>query len=44
MQIERIDNFRKFADDLPLSDAERGLCVAQGRRLAETALQLRHGK
>jgi NAD(P)H dehydrogenase (quinone) len=27
--------------DLPVSDAERTLCVAQGRRLAEAALKLR---
>jgi NAD(P)H dehydrogenase (quinone) len=30
-----------IADDLPLSDAERALCVAQGRRLAEIALKLK---
>jgi len=29
------------ADDKPVSDAERVLCVAQGRRLAEAALKLR---
>lgn len=29
-----------FADDEPVSDAERVLCVAQGRRLAEVALKL----
>jgi NAD(P)H dehydrogenase (quinone) len=29
-----------IADDLPLSDAERALCVAQGKRLAEIALKL----
>jgi NAD(P)H dehydrogenase (quinone) len=29
-----------IADDLPLSDAERALCVAQGKRLAEVALKL----
>jgi NAD(P)H dehydrogenase (quinone) len=29
-----------LGDDLPLSDAERALCVAQGRRLAEVALKL----
>ena len=28
------------ADDLPISDAERALCVAQGRRLAEIARKL----
>jgi len=30
-----------IADDLPLSDAERALSVAQGRRLAEVALKLK---
>jgi len=34
-------HFAGFADDLPLSDAERALCVAQGRRLAEVALKLK---
>lgn len=29
------------ADDQPVSDAERALCIAQGRRLAEAALKLR---
>jgi NAD(P)H dehydrogenase (quinone) len=29
------------ADDQPVSDAERTLCIAQGRRLAEAALKLR---
>ena len=33
-------HFAGIADDQPLSDAERALCVAQGRRLAETALKL----
>ena len=33
-------HFAGIADDLPVSDAERTLCVAQGRRLAEIALQL----
>lgn len=28
------------ADDLPLSDAEKKLCIALGKRLAETALKL----
>lgn len=28
------------ADDRPLTDAERALCIALGRRLAETALKL----
>ena len=30
-----------FADDQPISDAERALCVAQGKRLAEVALKLK---
>jgi NAD(P)H dehydrogenase (quinone) len=29
------------SDDLPINDAERTLCIAQGRRLAEAALKLR---
>jgi NAD(P)H dehydrogenase (quinone) len=29
------------ADDLPISDHERSLCIAQGRRLAEIAVKLR---
>jgi NAD(P)H dehydrogenase (quinone) len=29
-----------LADDRPVSDSERALCVAQGRRLAEIALKL----
>ncbi len=29
------------ADDQPVSDAERTLCIAQGKRLAESALKLR---
>jgi NAD(P)H dehydrogenase (quinone) len=33
-------HFAGLADDLPISDAERALCVAQGRRLAEVALKL----
>ena len=33
-------HFAGLADDQPLSDAERALCVAQGRRLAEIALRL----
>jgi NAD(P)H dehydrogenase (quinone) len=33
-------HFAGLADDLPLSDAERALCVAQGKRLAEIALKL----
>ena len=34
-------HFGGIADDLPVSDTERTLCVAQGRRLAEIALQLK---
>ena len=34
-------HFAGIADDLPISDSERALCVAQGRRLAEIALKLR---
>jgi NAD(P)H dehydrogenase (quinone) len=34
-------HFAALADDQPISDAERALCVAQGRRLAEIALKLR---
>jgi NAD(P)H dehydrogenase (quinone) len=34
-------HFAGLADDLPLSDAERALCVAQGRRLADVALKLK---
>ncbi len=33
-------HFAGIADDLPLSEAERALCVAQGKRLAEIALKL----
>ncbi|HEY8068403.1 MAG TPA: NAD(P)H:quinone oxidoreductase [Burkholderiales bacterium] len=33
-------HFAGIADDLPLSDAERALCIAQGRRLAEVAFKL----
>jgi NAD(P)H dehydrogenase (quinone) len=33
-------HFAGTADDLPVSDDERALCVAQGRRLAELALKL----
>jgi NAD(P)H dehydrogenase (quinone) len=29
------------ADDRPLSETERTLCIAQGKRLAEAALKLR---
>ena len=34
-------HFAGIADDLPISDAERVLCVAQGKRLAEIALKLK---
>ncbi len=34
-------HFAGVADDQPVSDAERTLCIAQGRRLAEIALKLR---
>ena len=34
-------HFAGMADDLPVTDAERALCVAQGKRLAEVALKLR---
>jgi NAD(P)H dehydrogenase (quinone) len=33
-------HFGGIADDQPVTDAERALCVAQGRRLAEIALKL----
>ena len=33
-------HFAGVADDQPVSEAERTLCVAQGRRLAEIALKL----
>jgi NAD(P)H dehydrogenase (quinone) len=29
------------ADDQPVTDAERALCISQGRRLAEIALKLK---
>jgi NAD(P)H dehydrogenase (quinone) len=34
-------HFAGIADDQPIGDAERALCVAQGRRLAEIALKLK---
>ncbi len=34
-------HFAGIADDLPISDAERALCIAQGKRLAEIALKLK---
>jgi NAD(P)H dehydrogenase (quinone) len=33
-------HFAGIADDLPIADDERTLCIAQGRRLAEIALKL----
>jgi NAD(P)H dehydrogenase (quinone) len=33
-------HFAGIADDQPITDAERALCVAQGRRLAQIALKL----
>ena len=33
-------HFAGIADDQPITDAERALCVAQGKRLAEIALKL----
>ncbi|MSQ64565.1 MAG: NAD(P)H:quinone oxidoreductase [Betaproteobacteria bacterium] len=33
-------HFAGLANDLPISDAERALCVAQGKRLAQIALKL----
>ena len=33
-------HFAGVADDQPITDAERALCVAQGRRLAEIVVQL----
>jgi len=33
-------HFAGVADDLPIAEHERTLCIAQGRRLAETALKL----
>jgi len=33
-------HFAGTADDQPIADAERLLCIAQGKRLAEVALQL----
>ena len=36
-------HFASVADDQPISEAERALCVAQGKRLAEVALRLGNG-
>ena len=33
-------HFAGVADDQPITDAERALCIAQGRRLAEVAVKL----
>ncbi len=33
-------HFAGVADDQPVTDAERALCIAQGKRLAEVALKL----
>jgi NAD(P)H dehydrogenase (quinone) len=33
-------HFAGIADDEPVTDAERALCIAQGKRLAEVALKL----
>jgi NAD(P)H dehydrogenase (quinone) len=33
-------HFAGVADDQPITDAERALCIAQGRRLAELAVKL----
>jgi NAD(P)H dehydrogenase (quinone) len=34
-------HFASTADDQPISDTERAMCIAQGRRLAEIAVKLR---
>ncbi len=34
-------HFAGVADDQPVTDAERALCIAQGKRLAEIALKLK---
>jgi NAD(P)H dehydrogenase (quinone) len=34
-------HFAGVADDQPVADAERTLCIAQGKRLAEMARKLR---
>ena len=33
-------HFAGIADDQPISDEERALCISQGRRVAEIALKL----
>jgi NAD(P)H dehydrogenase (quinone) len=37
-------HFAGVADDQPVTEAERALCVAQGKRLAEIALKLKNEK
>jgi NAD(P)H dehydrogenase (quinone) len=37
-------HFAGVADDQPVTEAERALCVAQGKRLAELALKLKNAK
>jgi NAD(P)H dehydrogenase (quinone) len=34
-------HFAGIADDQPVTETERTLCIAQGRRLADIALKLR---
>ena len=34
-------HFAGIADDQPVTDAERALCVAQGKRLADVALKVK---
>jgi NAD(P)H dehydrogenase (quinone) len=36
-------HFAGIADDEPVTESERALCIAQGRRLAEVALRLAGG-
>lgn len=36
-----VSHFAGLSDDLPISEHERALCIAQGRRLAEIALKLK---
>jgi NAD(P)H dehydrogenase (quinone) len=37
-------HFAGVANDQPLAEAERNLCIAQGKRLAEISLKLNNGK
>jgi NAD(P)H dehydrogenase (quinone) len=37
-------HFAGVADDQPLGEHERALCIAQGRRLAEITVRLGHGR